>query len=196
MEVKLVYFTDLPPEHFKAHLNYSFTIHGISRALLQELARHRTSSLSVKSTRYTLKELKKAEPFSWIHGSAAIKKRALQFLVPSGESLVDIASIKALEELRRVLVSGVSNDRAKYCLPEAYKTGLTWTTNAANLQNFLSLRINHRHALWEIVQLAENIALALPNSHKYLYSDTVNEFASPEFKEVFNKTTTIKDTQW
>lgn len=40
------------------HLYYTFYIQGISRATLQELARHRIASLSVKSTRYTLKELK------------------------------------------------------------------------------------------------------------------------------------------
>jgi thymidylate synthase (FAD) len=37
------------------HLNYTFYISGVSRALLQELSRHRIASLSVKSTRYTLK---------------------------------------------------------------------------------------------------------------------------------------------
>ena len=40
------------------HLVYTFDITGISRACLQELARHRMASYSVKSTRYTLKELK------------------------------------------------------------------------------------------------------------------------------------------
>ncbi|MFU8837906.1 MAG: FAD-dependent thymidylate synthase, partial [Thiohalomonadaceae bacterium] len=43
------------------HLVYTFYIEGISRALLQELARHRIASLSVKSTRYTLKELKEID---------------------------------------------------------------------------------------------------------------------------------------
>jgi thymidylate synthase (FAD) len=45
------------------HLFYTFYVQGISRALLQELARHRIASLSVKSTRYTLKELKDEAPF-------------------------------------------------------------------------------------------------------------------------------------
>ncbi|WP_192866388.1 FAD-dependent thymidylate synthase, partial [Campylobacter jejuni] len=40
------------------HLNYTFYIQGISRACLQEVARHRHTSPSVKSTRYTLKELR------------------------------------------------------------------------------------------------------------------------------------------
>ena len=46
------------------HLYYNFTIEGVSRALLQELARHRHQSLSVQSTRYTLsKELKHETSF-------------------------------------------------------------------------------------------------------------------------------------
>ena len=45
------------------HLNYTFDIDGVSRALLQELARHRIASYSVKSTRYTLKELKDETSF-------------------------------------------------------------------------------------------------------------------------------------
>lgn len=40
------------------HISMNFFIDGISRACLQELARHRIASLSVKSSRYTLKELK------------------------------------------------------------------------------------------------------------------------------------------
>jgi len=46
------------------HLVYTFYIQGISRACLQELARHRIASLSVKSTRYTTsRELKFEKPF-------------------------------------------------------------------------------------------------------------------------------------
>ena len=45
------------------HLVYSFDVDGISRACLTELARHRIASYSVKSTRYTLKELKDEPPF-------------------------------------------------------------------------------------------------------------------------------------
>ena len=46
------------------HLNYTFHIEDVSRALLQELARHRHASLSVKSSRYTTKrELKLEKSF-------------------------------------------------------------------------------------------------------------------------------------
>ena len=147
------------------HISYNFQIEGISRACLQELARHRISSFSVKSSRYTLKELSSEAPFS----STDID-RASRYLVLTTSTAVDSASIAALENLRQILVSGVSNDIAKYCLPESYKTELAWTINARSLQNFLSLR-SSKDALWEIRDLAHAVFAALPPEHKYLFED-------------------------
>lgn len=149
------------------HLVYNFYIEDVSRALLQELARHRMASLSVKSTRYTLKELKNEESFT-----CKDVERASKYLVLTDVEMVDVMSIKALENLRLVLVEGISNDKAKYCLPESYKTELTWTVNARSLQNFLTLR-SDKSALWEIQNLAHALYDALPEEHKYLF--TINE---------------------
>jgi thymidylate synthase (FAD) len=149
------------------HLVYTFYIKGISRALLQELARHRIASLSVKSTRYTLKELKETEPF--IENDF---KRAKEFIVLTKNSEVDNASIKALNNLQSILKSGISNDIAKYCLPESYKTELTWTINARSLQNFLELRSN-KSALWEIRKLSNLIYQSLPKEHQYLFKEHI-----------------------
>lgn len=146
------------------HLVYNFYIQGISRALLQELARHRMASLSVKSTRYTLKELKSEEIFTYKE-----YERASKYLVLTGNEMVDSMSIKALENLRLVLVQGISNDKAKYCLPESYKTELTWTINARSLQNFITLR-SDKSALWEIQNLAHALYSALPEDHQYLFN--------------------------
>ena len=125
------------------------------------------ASLSVKSTRYTLKELKNEESFT-----CKDVERASKYLVLTGVEMVDAMSIKALENLRLVLVEGISNDKAKYCLPESYKTELTWTVNARSLQNFLTLR-SDKSALWEIQNLAHALYDALPEEHKYLF--TINE---------------------
>jgi len=146
------------------HLVYTFYIQGISRALLQELARHRIASLSVKSTRYTLKELKLEERF--VSGNF---ERAQKYLVLTGVEMVDNMSIAALENLRLVLKEGISNDKAKYCLPESYKTELTWTINARSLQNFINLR-SSKSALWEIQNLAQELYKNLPDDHKYLFT--------------------------
>ena len=149
------------------HLVYTFYIQGVSRALLQELARHRVASLSVKSTRYTLKELKNIEPFASDDFEGASK-----FIVLTGDKRVDSASIEALNRLQSLLKENISNDIAKYALPECYKTELTWTINARSLQNFLSLR-SSKSALWEIRDLANTIYKALPSGHQYLFRECV-----------------------
>jgi thymidylate synthase (FAD) len=147
------------------HITYNFYIQGISRALLQELARHRMASLSVKSTRYTLKELKECD---------VIEHE--KFLVFTGNEIVDRASKTALDNLQKVLKDGISNDIAKYCLPESYKTELTWSINARSLQNFLHLRTS-KDALWEIRNLANAIYAALPEEHKYLFEDCICDYS-------------------
>ena len=151
------------------HLNYTFYIQDISRALLQELARHRIASLSVKSTRYTLKELKDEELITSM-------EQASKFCVMTGEEVVDRATCLALRELQMLVMSGIPNDKAKFALPDAYKTELTWTINARSLQNFLSLR-TAPGAMWEIRRLAYAVHEALPEDHKYLYAGSVHKEA-------------------
>jgi len=145
------------------HISYTFYIAGVSRALLQELARHRMASPSVKSTRYTLKELK----------DSSDNLDYERFLVFTGDKLVDRASKLALDNLKEILKAGISNDKAKYSLPESYKTELTWTINARSLQNFLTLR-SSKAALWEIQDLANGLYRILPEDHKYLFESCIN----------------------
>ena len=138
------------------HLSYSFDIDGVSRACLQELARHRVASYTVKSSRYTLQELKTA------------KDEDIQnFCISISD---DINSINGLQliTIRKLLILGMTNDVAKYMLPEAYKTSLVMTINARALQNFLILR-SSKHALKEIQELARNMFEVLPQDHKFLF---------------------------
>ena len=144
------------------HLVYTFDIDGISRACLQELARHRIASYSVKSTRYTLKELKEADKMK-------------HFLVLTGNTELDYANIDYLLLLKNKLLAGsIANDVAKYMLPEAYKTSLVMTINARSLQNFIELR-SSKSALWEIQNLAKAMYDAIPEEHKYLFEDYINK---------------------
>ena len=148
------------------HLVYSFDIDGISRACLQELARHRIASYSVKSSRYTLKELKAEE---YINTHIAEK-----YCIMTQDEEVDISTLHALQWLHVCLQQGVSNDKAKYCMPEAYKTSLVMTINARSLQNFLELRSSSA-ALWEIRLLAQAIYDAIPDDHKYLFKECMQQ---------------------
>lgn len=154
------------------HLYYNFYIQGISRACLQELARHRMASYSVKSSRYTLKEIKEEASFLPINDENL--KRAEKYVVFTPNENVNIASIKALENLRELLITPIGNDLAKYAMPESYKTELHWSINARSLQNFLELRTN-RAALWEIQKLAHNIYDALPSEHKFIFEEKITQ---------------------
>ncbi|WP_086307064.1 FAD-dependent thymidylate synthase [Campylobacter devanensis] len=151
------------------HLFYNFYIKGISRACLQELARHRIASLSVKSTRYTLKELKNESEFK-----PNDFENASRYIVLTSNEFVDNASINALDNLRQILNQNTSLDIAKYCLPESYKTELSWSINARSLQNFLSLR-SSKSALWEIRDLANLIYQNLPDEHKFIYENCLTK---------------------
>ena len=154
------------------HLNYTFYVQGISRACLQELARHRIASLSVKSSRYTLKELKEEESF--LPFCEDNLNRAKKFLVFTENQAVNQASLIALENLRKLLIVNISNDLAKFAMPESYKTELTWSINARSLQNFLTLR-SSKSALWEIRNLAQNVFEKLPQEHKFIFENFINK---------------------
>lgn len=154
------------------HLFYNFDIKGISRACLQELSRHRMASLSVKSTRYTLKELNKEESFLPLCKDNY--KRAEKFIVLQGHKLIDFNAIHSLENLRLAVKDGIANDIAKYIIPECYRTELVWSINARSLQNFLELR-TAKVALKEIRELAYSVFKALPQEHLYLFSGCLRD---------------------
>ena len=176
MEVRLLNKTD---SHGKLAPHYTFSIEGVSRALLQELARHRTLSLSVKSTRYTLKELKEEKPFiidkikilnpfekTFLHSveeayaeiinNGIRANRIKQYLVLTGNKRVDAMSVLALDNLRELVREGISNDLSKFALPESYKTSLVLSGPANALDNFFKLR-DSKSAMWEIRNLAQKM---------------------------------------
>lgn len=140
------------------HVTYNFDIDGISRACLQELARHRMQNMSVKSSRYTLGELDKSESL-------------MSFLVPVDPE-INNANVA---QLRKVKESKSSNDIRKYMLPEAYKTSLVSTMNMRALQNFLSLRTD-KSALWEIQELAHKMFEVVPEEHKFMLKDFIKVY--------------------
>lgn len=146
------------------HISYNFKISGISRALLQELARHRLASLSVKSTRYTLRELKNVN-----------QDDLKDYLVKISDTIDEynkfrLATIQAL-----INEQNLSNDELKYLLPEAFKTELMLTINARSLRNLLELRLSSK-ALKEFRELAKALYRELPEPHRVLFDDIVEKF--------------------
>ena len=159
------------------HIYYSFSIKGIARLCLQELARHRIASYSVRSTRYTTKELKYEKSFvSYSQDKYEYSydlERASEFIEINPEVNTNF-QVQQLEFVREVLLDGASLDDAKYLLPENYLTDLVWTINVRSLRNFLQLRLS-KSAHKAIRSLAKAVYDAIPAEHKFLFEDIANE---------------------
>lgn len=138
------------------HLVYTFSIKGVSRALLQELARHRHVSLSVESTRWALKRIMEnpvsMEGLVLPEGVPDYAKGKLEFLLNTAKGLLD---------------RGFSNDVVKYLIPECVPTNLVLTLNLRELRHIYRLRTDKR-ALKEFRDLMKDILESLPPYHREL----------------------------
>ena len=139
------------------HINLTYSIKGITRALLQELARHRHISLSVESTRHTLRKLMHSEAYDIAIGINRDKLYVME---------------RFTEFMRKN--PDMSNDELKYYLPEFWPTNLVLTSNIRELRHILNLRTAPA-ALKEFRLLARAIYEAVPEQFKYLLKDCVHE---------------------
>ena len=167
------------------HIIVQLDIFDISRALLQEWSRHRIGmSQTVKSSRYTLGELKSeplfSGPFCDITDGMGnptnhwneLLARASKYVVLTSNETVNAVIVENLYNLQRLVCQGISNDLLKYAMPDAYKTSLTTTINFRSLQNLLALR-SAPSALWEFRELAQAIFEAIPEDYKFLLEDCI-----------------------
>lgn len=147
------------------HGMYHFKITDFSRALLQELSRHRLASPSVRSTRYTLKKMLNSD------------ENLENFIVLTGCTSVDMLNVGTLARIKGVMLEdpNIKNDILKYSIPEALKVTERLTINARSLRNLLTLRMSPR-ALWEFRDLAAKLINAVPESHQLLFDDIREEF--------------------
>ena len=147
-------------ESILEHITLTYSIKGLSRACLQELARHRHISLSVESTRHTLKRYAFGEP----------------------QHLYDTIPAKYHEVLQDTLYTlneheDMTNDELKYYLPEFWPTNLILTTNIRELRHIIELRTAPQ-ALKEFRDLARAMYEEIPERFKYLVKDRVNKEAA------------------
>lgn len=142
------------------HAVYHFKIADFSRALLQELSRHRLASPSVRSTRYTLKKMLNSD------------ENLSNFIVLTGCTAVDMANVATLSRLKGIMIEdpNIPNDFLKYGIPEALKVSERLTINARSLRNLINLRISPR-ALWEFRILTVKLFEQIPEDHAVLFGD-------------------------
>ena len=150
-------------ESILEHINLTYSVKGISRALLQELARHRHISLSVESTRHTLTK-------------NATREFIEKHFPYSSSNFGSIDSLKYAEAEHFITLAenypALSDDELKYFLPEFWPTNLILTSNIRELRHILKLRTAPA-ALKEFQDLARALFNAVPEEYRYLLEDCV-----------------------
>ena len=191
---------ELGHESVLEHIVVSYHIQDISRAILQELARHRHISLSVESTRTTLTRLFKPaahEEFTkkveTMCENMALGRAPLAIDLPLdsdsdsdnvsvGEDVelcIDYAidGICGLRDIWRNMTgrrkSKAVNDCLKYFLPEAWPTSLVLTLNLRELRHILKLRTSYA-AHFEFQLLAHTLYDVFPDAYKWLLDDCID----------------------
>ncbi len=139
------------------HITLTYRVQGITRALLQELARHRHISLSVESTRHTLKKLLNSEEFI-----TNLAKELPYYQSIACKQFFDF--INTLPE--------TTNDELKYFIPEFFPTRLILTVNIRELRHILELRTRPA-ALMEFRKLGVKLFEVVHDELKYLLEDCV-----------------------
>ncbi len=158
------------------HITLTFSVKGLSRACLQELARHRHVSLSVESTRHTLRKQLNGD---WEGLTAPLVGKKVPAFIFDGKEW-DLPSL-LVASLWKVAIDcpDMPNDVLKYYLPEFWPTNLILTSNIRELRHILTLRTNPA-ALNEFRVLAYSLYEAVPEEYRYLLEDCVYREKSDE----------------
>lgn len=167
---------DMGHESVLEHINYTFLIEGISRALLQELARHRHISLSVESSRYTLKK--------------HITSNGCKFVLPTyelGPSIfIKVNKVKVnkviddcLQLISAIYEDNLPSDVAKYFIPECLTTRLVMTCNLRELRHIYRIRSSKR-AFPEFQTLMAEIKSVLPEQDQHLLTRRIEGLPAQE----------------
>ena len=168
-------------ESVAEHVNMNFLIDGVSRSELQEHMRHRLSSTTCESTRFTLQLMLETLENDMYSFEDILTKH---FVIPPmnkesdwilngnaptenyKEFINDLQSWYRLFIIffERWKIRGVKNDYLKYGLVEGYRTRFIWTINLRSLKNFLNLRLSDS-AHFEIRHVANLIRETLRNTY-------------------------------
>ena len=191
------------------HINLTFRIEDISRALLQELSRHRHISLSVQSTRSTLKKTLTTMPrrghfYDALGRILADAAEALpEFIEATTDGLKDTrhlhaahdSFIRVLNELTQMdsASDAFVSDYIKYLLPECTPTDLIMTVNVRELRHIFLLR-SRPEALLEFRRLVAKLYAAIPEGWEVLFTNVMHSSVldrlmelSPDDREKYTK---------
>jgi len=134
------------------HLNYTFSIEGVSRALMAQLTRHRHLSFSIKSQRYVkFGSNDKSGGFDYVIPET-VKTKGVECVNEFDEIMLSLQ--QAYDRLRQL---GIPSEDSRSILPNAATTDIVMTGNLRTLLDFYAKRKPGKGAQFEITQLAEGI---------------------------------------
>lgn len=126
------------------HVNFTFSIEGVSRSLLAQLTRHRLASFSVQSQRYVC-----GENFAFVIPET-IKNNPE--MLKEFNNHINMTKIR----YKKMIDSGIPKEDARSILPNATTTNVVMTMNLRELRHFYDER-SCIHAQKEIRQLANKM---------------------------------------
>lgn len=138
------------------HVSFTFSISGVSRALLAQITRHRLASFSVRSQRYC-----------GFNSSDFIEPPSI------ARSNMEEHFNKALEQSKKnydeLIEAGITKEDARMVLPNAAATSMVVTMNARELLHFFALRCCTR-AQWEIRNVANEMVKLVKKTAPNLFA--------------------------
>ncbi|OME55578.1 thymidylate synthase, flavin-dependent [Paenibacillus odorifer] len=140
------------------HINYTFSVEGVSRALLGQLTRHRHFSFSVQSQRYVrLGSDDKSGGFNFVSPESLEGKVLSEENIISAQEIFNSAMAMLQSSYDDLRKAGVPAEDARSILPQATTTNLVLTGNLRSILEIYSKRKNGSGAQKEIVHLVEFI---------------------------------------
>lgn len=142
------------------HCKFTFMVEGVSRALLAQLTRHRIASFSVQSQRYV----------NYKDGFEYVTPPSIVALGEEDEKRYHTQMGLIQTWYNEWLQKEVTQEDARFVLPNACCTKLVVTMNARELRHFFALRLCER-AQWEIRQLAAEMLRICQEEAFSLFAD-------------------------
>ncbi|WP_405169448.1 FAD-dependent thymidylate synthase [Paenibacillus sp. FSL H3-0286] len=138
------------------HLNYTFSIEGVSRALMAQLTRHRHLSFSIQSMRYVpMSTESKSNGFNYIVPEKVDDREFSE--MQTARDIFEEAMRYAQSAYDQLRKAGVPQEDARAVIPQAATTNIVMTGNLRTLLDFYTKRKPGKGAQHEITQLAEGI---------------------------------------
>lgn len=141
------------------HASFTFSLEGVSRACTHQLVRHRIASYTQQSQRFVKVNTSSDD---WFITPKTLGKNE--------EGLFKERMKTIAQWYEELVKGGLSNEDARFILPNATRTNIVVTMNARELLHFFNLRLCAR-AQWELREVAREMLKLVKKVAPTLFKD-------------------------